>query len=426
MFGMKNDRLARRDWLKLTGAGLLGTSSCGWFDAMANRAVAAGNGKPKKSCILLWMSGGPAQTDTFDLKPGTASEGEFKPIETNLPGLEICEHLPQMAKQADKLAVLRSMSTMEADHHRATYYLRTGYKQMGGTSHPSLGSIASMELGDAESDMPNFIWTGNRVVGSGFLEASHAPFVLGGSVKRPPENVKASDPAGFDAKFSALDQLEQAFLDRNLGAPAVNAHRTAYRQAAKIMRSERMKAFDFNSEPEKIRERYGKTEFGSQCLLARRLVEVGVPFVGIGMQADWDTHIDNWNRMRPCMPEMDTAWSALLEDLDQRGMLDDVLVVWMGEFGRDPRINKSTKPGREHYARAWTTVLAGGGIKAGQVIGSTDHLGMEVTDRPIGTADYMATLCQILGIDYTKKNVTPDGRPIRIAGEGAKIVEQLL
>src|SRR5262245_58253393 len=138
MFGMKNERLARRDWLKLTGAGLLGTSAAGWFDALANRAVAASGGKPKKSCILLWMSGGPSQTDTFDLKPGTESEGEFKPIKTNVPGIEICEHLPKMAKCADKLALLRSMSTGEADHHRATYYLRTGYRQIGGTVHPSL------------------------------------------------------------------------------------------------------------------------------------------------------------------------------------------------------------------------------------------------------------------------------------------------
>lgn len=324
------------------------------------------------------------------------------------------------------LAVLRSMSTGEADHNRATYYLRTGYRQIGGSQHPSLSSIASAELGDSESDMPNFIWTGNRVVGAGFLEASHSPFVLGGSVKRPPENVKPNfDPMNFENRFSTLDQLEQAFLDRNLGHAPVNAHRTAYRQAARIMRSDRMKAFDFASEPENVRERYGKTEFGSQCLLARRLVEVGVPFVGVGMQADWDTHVDNWNRMKPYMPEMDTAWSALLADLEERGMLDTTLVVWMGEFGRDPRINKATKPGREHYARAWTTVLSGGGIKMGQIIGATDHLGMEVTDRPISTPDFMASLCQILGIHYTKKNITPDGRPIRIAGEGAKVVSEL-
>jgi uncharacterized protein (DUF1501 family) len=202
-------------------------------------------------------------------------------------------------------------------------------------------------------------------------------------------------------------------------------HRTTYQQAAALMRSPRLNALDLTREPRRTRDAYGDHQFARSCLLARRLVEVGVPFVGVNL-GDFDTHNDNWKRLRPLLPLVDHCLSTLLEDLEVRGLLDGTLVVCMGEFGRDPKINgKNANAGREHYARAWTTVLAGAGIKAGQVIGKTSAGGEEVTERPINTRDFMATLCRILGIDYTKKNTTPDGRPIGIVDAGARPVQEL-
>jgi uncharacterized protein (DUF1501 family) len=427
--------------MRLAAAGVSAASSAPWFDALAAHAAeqsaaaaASPAGKRRhKSCILLWMPGGPPQTDTFDMKPDAPGvAGEFKPIATSVPGIQICEHFPKLAKQADKLAILRGMSTGEADHHRATYYMRTGYRQIGGTVHPSLGSIAAAELTEPDCDLPGFVWIGNRVVGSGFLGAARAPFVLAADVTRKVENIRPNAAVDvFDKRAAVLDSLDETFIRDHGGtsgaaaALAADAHRTTYRQALRLMRSAKLDAFDISREPAAVRESYGGTRFGNACLTARRLVEAGVPFVGVCMQADWDTHIDNWDRVRPFLPELDAGWAALLADLSARGMLDDTLVVWMGEFGRDPRINKATKPGREHFARAWTTVLSGAGLKTGQVVGRTGKDGMEVEDRPISTVDFMATVCKALGIDHTKKNTTPDGRPIRVVGEGEKIVTEL-
>jgi hypothetical protein len=424
------ESFSRRDLLKLSAAGFLGGSAAPWFNTLAAHAAEAKAPAKRKSCIMLWLRGGPSQLETFDMKPGHANAGEFKPIPTAVPGIEICELMPKLAKHAKKLAVLRSMSTSEADHVRGSYMMQAGYRSIAGTQHPHIGSIASAELGQADFELPNFFWLGvPSAAGVGFLGARHAPFFIHEIRDEASRNVESVRPSNgfavFDKQAGVLDQLEQRFIGQYHGEKRLTDHRATYQQAARLMRSNRLDALDLNKEPKLVRESYGDSQFARGCLLARRLVEVGVPFVGISL-GDFDTHFDNWKRLRPLLPQVDHCLSTLLQDLEVRGLLDSTLVICMGEFGRDPRISgKAEAAGRDHYARAWTSVLAGAGIKAGQVIGKTAAGGEEVTDRPISAKDFMATLCRILGIDYTKKNTTPDGRPIGIADAGARPVEEL-
>lgn len=419
-------RLSRREIMKLAAAGVVGGPAAGWFKELACAGEGARTGQAR-SCILLWMAGGPSQVDTFDLKPGTASAGLFGPIATNVPGIHVCEHLPRLAQHVDKLAVLRSMSTGEAEHPRASYLMQTGYRQIPGTYHPHIGAIAAAELGRPGFELPNFFWLGTRsVVDSGFLGARHGMVHIGevhAERSRNLENVRL--PVGqalSERRVGLLERMEQRFQVQQHGDEIVTNHREAYAQALRLMRTDKLRAFDVGHEPVQVRNAYGAHPFGRACLLARRLVEVEVPFIGVNL-ADWDTHDDNFNRMRPLLAMADQGVTALLVDLQARGLLDRTLVIWMGEFGRDPHINANG--GRHHYPRAWTLVMAGGGLRVGQVIGRTNALGTDVADRPISTGDFMATICQAMGIDYTKENATPEGRPIRIAAPAGQPVREL-
>jgi len=415
--------LTRRDFFKLSAAGVMTSSLSGWLDVLAARA--ASNGIKHKSCILLWMEGGPSHKDTFDMKPESKDAGEFKPISTSVPGIQISEHFPKLAKWMQHAAILRGMSTGEGAHGRARYYLHTGYKEgQGGLVYPSIGSIASMEIGRSDSPMPDFVSVGNRSYGAGFLGARHQPLV----VNDPTKGVENLHPLvtqkQFGDRFGLLEEMEQGFL-RTYKAPSGSDHKTTYERALQLMRSKEAKAFDLSLEPAASRKAYGESKFGEGCLLARRLVEVGIPFVEVTM-GGWDTHQNNFERVKQLSSQVDPAMSTLLNDLKTRGLLERTLVIWMGEFGRTPKINsRGAKPGRDHYPRAWTTLLAGGGIKGGQVIGRTDKEGATVEDRPISAIDFMATICQVLGIDHTKMNQTAVGRPVRIVEKGANPIKEL-
>jgi uncharacterized protein (DUF1501 family) len=418
--------LNRRDFVKFTAAGTLFSSLSGWLDVLAARAGTRGTGRKHKACILLWMDGGPSHKDTFDLKPGTKDAGEFKPIPTSVPGIEISEHFPQFAGLMQHAAILRGMSTGEGAHGRAKYYLHTGYKEgVGGLNYPSLGSICSAELGRPDFPLPNFVSVGNRVYGAGFLGARHQPLVVNDPA-RGVENLKALvSPSQFDKRFGLLEEMEQGFF-KNYQAEAGSDHRTTYQRAVRMMKAPEAKAFDLALEPDSAKAAYGDNPFGRGCLLARRLVETGIPFVEVVLNG-WDTHQNNFDRVKSLSQQVDPAMSALVTDLKQRGLLDSTLVIWMGEFGRTPKINsRGAKPGRDHYPRAWSSVLVGGGIKGGQVIGRTDREGAVVEERPISVLDFMATVCGVLGIDYNKQNNSPIGRPIRIVDKGAKPIQELL
>lgn len=411
---------SRRDLLRLSAAGAL--ASCQWLPALAQAGEA--EGRKQKSCILLYMGGGASHLDTFDLKPGN---GEFKPIDTAVPGIQISEHLPRLAASMQDIAILRGMHTTEGSHARARYLIHTGYREgAGGVVHPTLGSIASAASGDSEAELPNFITikTGGKDksrLGPGYLGSAHAPL----KIVDPESGVQNVKPAGtlqaFDRRAGLLDDMEQSFSDRKQ-ALAVQAHRDVYHSAARLMHSARLRAFDLTQEPASVRQSYGAGAFAEGCLLARRLIEVGVPFVEVDMEG-WDTHQDNFPRVKELSVRLDNGLSALLADLRSRGLLESTLVVWMGDFGRTPQVKRG---GRGHYPLAWTTLLCGGRLKTGQIIGRTNKQGSQVEDRPIAINDFLATICAALGIDYTKEVITRLGRPMRLVEKGEKPITELV
>lgn len=421
------DYTTRRSFLgAAAGAGL-----SGWLGRLA---VQAAEQPVTKSCILLWMAGGPSHLDTFDLKPEAPNNirGEFQPIDTSVPGIQISEHFPRFAQQMKHAAILRGMSTVESDHQLASYHLHTGYqKRADGLTYPSLGAIVSRELGERDLPLPSFVCVGKgsrQATRSGFLGPADQPL----DVTQPERGIDFIAPLSsvseFEQQFKLLNRFESTF-HASYRSDAAEAHSSALARAKQLMTSEHKRAFDLSQEPDSVRERYGQGSFGQGCLLARRLVEIGVRFVEVTMGdgVAWDTHRDNFSRTRALSVEADAGMAALIDDLHQRGRLDSTLVIWMGEFGRTPQI--ASGAGRNHWARAWSTVLAGGGIHAGKIVGRTDRDAGSVVERPISVADFLGTVCKILKIDYTRQNRVPGiNRPISIVDttKDVKVISELL
>jgi hypothetical protein len=424
--------LSRRDLALLTAAGVGGISHSGWLPALAAHAAEVKPAGRRKSCILLWMDGGPSHVDTFDPKPDAPANirGDLETIATSVPGIQVSEKFPQLAGLMRHVAILRGMSTAEADHGRARVYMHTGYRPgQGGVTYPGLGSTVAAELGELESQLPNFVVTGTPlgkhdvIRDPGYRGPRHQPVVLSNLSRGLEYAEPAVATAEFDRRTGLLNTLEQDFV-RTYPAPPAQIHQAGLASALRLIRSERRDAFDLSKESQAAREAYGDCEFGRGCLLARRLVETGVPFVEVYL-ANWDSHFrDVAAQTRTLMSQVDAGMSALIRDLDDRGLLESTLIVWMGEFGRTPHVN--TTGGRDHYSRAWTTLLAGGGVKGGQAIGATDSRAAAVTDRPISVMDFMATICRLLEIDYTKEVLAPNGRPIRVVDKEEKVVEEVL
>jgi len=439
---------ARRDLLASAAASI---SLSGWLSRLA---AGAADGQRPKSCILLWMAGGPSHIDTFDPKPDAPADvrGEFQAIETSVSGIRISEHFPRFAKLMQHAAILRGMSTLESDHSLATYHLHTGYQsRAGAVAFPSLGAIIAKELGKRDVALPNFVTIGRgsqEALSAGFLGPDHQPLSVNDPVRGLDFITPGGDAGQFQRQAELVEQFDRAFHDRYQSA-AARAHRSAVDRAIRLMNARQKQAFDLSQEPDAIREAYGPPpaqpnarpaggkmaaggerpgSFGQACLMARRLVETGVPFVEVAMGdgVGWDTHRDNFPRTRALSLECDAAMSALITDLQSRGLLDSTLVVWMGEFGRSP---KCTGGGRNHWSRAWSSVLIGGGIKGGQVIGRTDRDGAAVVDRPISVTDFLGTVCTILGVDYKRPNHPPGvDRPIPIVdtSKDVKLISELL
>ncbi len=443
-------QLSRREWMRLSAAGVVGFSMSGWIEALAEDT--AKNPQRKRSCILLWMNGGPSTIDLFDLKPGHKNGGPFKEIQTSAPDVRISEHLPKLAKLADRLAIIRSMSTKEADHGRATYLMRTGRAPGGPIQYPMIGSVVARELEQEGFELPGFVsvapyrFLSPGAFGPGFLGPKYAPLVVGenaaiGRGGRDEDYARALKVLDLDLprdvekdradkRVKLLDDMEDDFVKDRPDAPA-SAHRTAYHRAVQMMRSEAVKAFRLEDEPAELRDRYGKNLFGQGCLLARRLVQRGVPFVEVTLANvpsanvfGWDTHQNNFDAVKKLSEVLDAGWATLMEDLKDKGLLDTTTIVWMGEFGRTPKINPQN--GRDHWANSWSTVLGGGGIKGGQVVGKTSDDGMEVKDRPVSVADLLATVVTALGLDPMKQNPSNVGRPIRLVEPSAKAIKEVL
>lgn len=428
--------LSRRGALQTMFGTAVGLTGSTWLRSVAS-AVAA-DVPPRRSCVLLWMNGGPSQLDTFDLKVGHENGGPFKAIQSRVPGIEVCEHLPEVAKWTDRMAVVRSMSTKEGDHGRARDNLRTGYFPQASIQFPVFGSIVSKEWGDPIGDLPNYVSVFSRGLfgpGSppeGFLGPKHTPLLVGrdsdGAGAGPRLSVEnLSLPAGVSDRQAAerlelLHRAEREFLSNRPGA-AADGHKNAFAKAARLMSPAAAKTFDLEDEPGEVRDRYGRSQFGQGCLLARRLVERRVPFVEVSL-GGWDTHDDNFTRVRGLCEVLDKGWSALMHDLQERGLLESTLIVWMGEFGRTPVINP--RQGRDHYPKAWSVVLGGGGVQGGSVIGRTSADAMTVEDRPVSTPDLLATICLGLGLDPERQNMSNVGRPIRLVDPTAEPISEIV
>ncbi len=413
--------LSRRSFLRHVAAGLGGLGMLGWKEAVALQADEMR--RRGMACILLFMRGGPSQFETFDPKPNTNEGGPTKSIETAVQGIHIAEGWPQVAKAMKDIALIRSLTNREGEHQRAAYQLHTGYVPSGSVKYPSLGSLVAAELGPQDFDLPHFVSIGNRAttIGSGFLGMATAPFVVADPNKMPtnselPRGVSAGR---FNQRLNLLAELEQDFAQAGGGA-RVKEHRSVYQGAARMVLSPRLKAFDLSQEQDATRDRYGRTSFGQGCLLARRLVEQGVTFVEVECNG-WDTHQDNFERVKKLGAQVDPAFAALVGDLKERGRLEKTLVIWMGEFGRTPRINANT--GRDHFPRAFSVALAGGGVHGGKVIGATSDNGMEVKARPVTVPDLFCTFCRSLGINPRKENMSSLGRPIKIVDGGQPVME---
>jgi hypothetical protein len=427
--------------LRNLGLGLLGTSCAGWLPALA--AEVAQDPRRRRHCILLWMSGGPSQTDTFDMKPGHANGGEFKELPTSVPGLRFSEHLPNLAKQADRLAIVRSLSTKEGDHARGTHLVRTGHSPIGGVAYPSIACALAKELTPESATLPNYVTVAPQrdinpaAFEPGFLGPGYAPAIVARGARTTPAlpamapdtlaNLKLDDielPANVDAgqamkRMELWNTLQQKFFEHRSGT-SFDAHNALYRKAAEMMRPEVRTAFDLTDEPDKVRRRYGTGIFGQGCLLARRLVERGVPFVevALGDGLGWDTHQDNFRRVQRLSAELDAGWATLMSELQERGLLKNTTILWISEFGRTPVINANA--GRDHFPAAWSCVFAGGGIRGGQAYGRTSADGMKVEENEVAIGDVLATLCTALGVPPDRENITPSKRPIKLA-EGKPI-----
>jgi len=420
----------RRDILR-AGAGVGGAAiGSGWLDLLAARA---GEGKPPaKACILLWLDGGPSQKDSFDLKPDSKGAGDHKPIKTSVPGIQVSETLPKFAGLMEHAAIIRSMSTPEAEHIRARYHVHTARRPRPGLEYPAIGAIVGSRKGQPNASIPSYVVAGNgsRTSGlsAGFLGTAYEPLRIEDMEKGITHSRPAVDDDRMAEQVGLLRELEQGFYKTHR-AEVSAAHLTTIDRALRLMNPKENAAFDLSREPADSADGYGKHFFARGCLLARRLVEVGVPFVEVVWHG-WDAHIQCPDRMRKSMPIVDHAMSRLIVDLKDRGLLDRTLVICMGEFGRTPDLDKNV--GRNHYAKAWSSVMIGGGLKGGQVVGRTDKEGAEVVDRPVSIADFLATACHLLGIDaLADHTIKPDRRPIRIMeqlkpGDEVKLIKELI
>ncbi len=427
------DGASRRSFLK---AGFLGLAGLTLADVLRLRAEQSTRGESTKdtSIILIWKGGGPSHIDTWDLKPNAPAEyrGEFKPIKTNVGGIEISEHLPLSAKQMDKFSILRSVTHGDAGHESASHFLLTGYKptnDIPSNEMPSYGSIVAKERGPRKAGVPAYIAVPRapRSSAAAYLGVGYNPFAVGGDPNQANFSVKnLTLPNGIsmarlenrkrllDAVDTLKRDVDQTGLMDGLDAFTKKAFEMVTSPAAQ-------QAFDMNKEPDKVRDLYGRSTMGQSMLLARRLVEAGVTFVTVDA-GGWDTHANNFEALKKQkLPQFDTAWSALVQDMQQRGLMKNTLVLVWGEFGRTPRINKDA--GRDHWPGAMSVVLAGGGLQMGQAIGQSDAKAEYAKERPLSPEDVLSTMYRVLGVDQNLEYYNEAQRPVKILNSGEPIKE---
>ncbi len=424
--GSLEHRVSRRGWLGAASVGAASVADMTVLDVLQSPALAGQLRTQQKSVILLWLAGGASQFETWDPKPGRHTGGPFAKIRTKVPGIEISELLPKMSQRIDQhTAIIRSLNTRIADHGTAYNLMLTGRVTEPGVDFPDMGAILAHELSQIDSEVPDHVsmytsTEGRRKGKAGFLGARYNPIFLTDNMI--PENIQRSESISQSdhQDRAALRRIFAERFSREHHNPSVASHNIAYERVRGLMASEKL--FDIHREPQAMRDQYGPTQFGEQCLIARRLVEAGVPFVKVA-RAWWDSHGQNFETHRELCADLDHCLSALLDDLQQRGLLEHTLVITLGEFGRTPQINGSL--GRDHFARAWSCSLSGCGIQPGTLYGKTNEDGTEVVDGEIGAGDLFATIFKALGIDYHQEYML-GSRPIPIVDFGAKPVDAVL
>lgn len=429
--------LSRREFIQVGGLGALGLTLADLFRSRA-AASAQGNAAPRRdvNCILMWMQGGPSHIDTLDPKPDAPAEirGEFGTIQTRIPGIRICEHMPLLARQFDKLSLIRGHDPQNGSHGVADHLMMSGHRFNPALPFPCYGSVIAKERGYRNGMFP-FVQLGRAVDRrfnggvAGFLGDQFNPFEVhedpnaAGFRVRDLSIASDAERSRLERRYSMLAEMDnyQRQVEANT---AVQARDAFYERAHALITSPAAKqAFDIEQEPAYVREMYGRTMLGQQCLLARRLIEAGVHFVTV-TNGGWDTHVNNFRSLRDrLLPPLDRAYSALLQDLSQRGLLENTLVVWFGDFGRTPKVNPSA--GRDHWATAGVATMGGGGVKLGEVVGATNALGEVVVDSPVRPQDIAATIYQALGVSLHTWYRAQDGRPIELVPTG-RPVRQLI
>lgn len=426
------DGINRRNFLRVGSLAAFGLGLPEWLRA---RAVAGSGAGKDVSCILVWLQGGISHIDSFDPKPNAPIEirGEFGTIDTNVPGIQLCDPLPKLAQHQDKYSILRSLNPRNGSHGTADAYMMTGHAFSQAITYPTYGSVIAKEKGDRNS-MPPFVQVGTNVDQrfgggiAGFLGDQFNPFVLPGDASRPGFSVRdVTLPGGVDGtrfrrRMKVLETVDTWQAKVESGPSILEATDTFYEKAYSLITApQAKKAFDIGAEDPRLRDRYGWSSLGQGCLLARRLIEGGVRFVTV-TDGGWDTHQNNFTSLKTrLLPRLDSALSGLLQDLSDRGMLDSTLVVTLSDFGRTPKINPSA--GRDHWSTAAIALMAGGGIRPATAVGQTNALGEQPTESPYLTEDLAATLYHCLGIPTDTTHQTPDGRPVQVNYEGRLIRE---
>ena len=427
------DGISRRGFLRVGGLAFGGLTLADWTKARA-AGLTTGN-RPRKSVIQIWLAGGPSHLDMYDLKPLAPAEyrGEFRPISTNVPGVHFSEHLPQQAKLMDKLAIIRSVCHTNAGHGMGSQWMLTGWEptiEISNNLFPACGSVVSSLYGANDTDMPAYVNL-PRSLGLGkaaYLGASHNPFSPEDDPNRDGFQVRnlrlpgRVDAGRLDNRRELLNKLDNIRRDLDTSGD-LTALDTFYVQGLEMVTNDKaIRAFDISAEKADLRDRYGRNDLGQSCLLARRLVESGVSYVTIQAGGGWDTHGDNFKQLKDkLLPNYDQALAALVQDLADRGLTDEVLVMAFGEFGRTPRINAGA--GRDHWPGAMSVLLSGGGLKMGQVIGETDSKAEAPISKPYSPGCLLSTMYHVLQIDYRHLFYDQARRPMAVLAEGEPIPE---
>ena len=409
------------------GAGWLGTSAA--VNTFAETGLNKALKNTNKRVILLWLAGGASQLETWDPKPGAPTGGPFTDVGTDIPGVRISELMPEMAKRMKHSCLIRSLNTRDGGHGGGAQMMMRGRRDEANLKYPDLGAVVSRELGRMDSPVPDYVnfytsteGRSSSKISPGFLGARYAPISLHDGEKLTLPNIKKLDQiteGDHESRADLRDLLSRRF-EQGRETGAVRSHAAAYARVHGLMSCEKL--FDLSDEPQKIKDMYGPTQFAEQVIMARRMIEAGVPFVRVS-RAWWDSHGQNFETHQELVPELDRVLAALIDDLKQRGMLDDVLIVTMGEFGRTPRINASL--GRDHFATAWSASLHGAGIQGGAVYGKTDDNCEKVVENEIGAGELFATILEAAGIDSSKEYHV-GARPIPLVNPGIKPIKEVL